>query len=337
VRLQREILERLDAIPGVGSVGYIDRLPMTSGLGSIVAVDDKTYASDETPPVRRVKLISPGYLQTVGTTLIAGRDFDWVELEGQRNVAMVSESFARAEWGTVTGALGRRILVGTAGNPWQEVVGVVADVYDDGADREAPPTVYWPARLHPFVASNYFPLAVSYVLRTDRTATASLREDIRRAVSSVAPDLPIARVQALSVVYDASMARTAFSLVLLGIAGAMSLSISIVGIYGVLAYAVMQRRREVGVRMALGAVPRSVAAMFLRRGMLLSGIGIVAGTVIAAGVTRIMASLLFGVAPIDAVTFLASTAFLALAGALASYLPARRAAAVDPAETLRSQ
>ena len=162
--------------------------------------------------------------------------------------------------------------------------------------------------------------------------------DIRRAVAEVTPDLPIAQVGTLAQVYrdHPSMARSSFSLALLGIAGAMALLLSVVGIYGVLAYAVMQRQREVGIRVALGATPRTVKRMFVYRGMILAGIGIVFGAVVAAGVTRLMSSLLFGVTPLDAATFVAAAAFLTMAALLASYIPARRAATIDPMQSLRA-
>jgi ABC-type antimicrobial peptide transport system permease subunit len=156
-------------------------------------------------------------------------------------------------------------------------------------------------------------------------------------VSEVTPDLPLAAVRTLAEIQQASMARTSFSLVLLGIAGAMALLLSIVGIYGVLAYAVMQRQREVGIRLALGAAPRNVKKMFVYRGMILAGVGIALGAAAAAGLTRLMSSLLFGVTLVDAATFLAAAKFLASAALLATYIPARRAAAVVPAETLRGQ
>jgi ABC-type antimicrobial peptide transport system permease subunit len=158
-------------------------------------------------------------------------------------------------------------------------------------------------------------------------------------VAEVAPGIPIATVGTLAQVYrdHPSIARSSFSLALLGIAGATALLLSIVGIYGVLAYAVVQRQREVGIRVALGARPHAVKKMFIYRGMILTSIGIVFGAVAAAGLTQLMSSLLFGVTPLDAVTFVAAAAFLAAAAFSASYIPARRAATIDPMETLRAE
>ena len=339
VRTEQQMLERLAAIPGVTSAAYAVSLPMEGAIGAIVAAEDETYENGQLPPTRTIIGISPGLLRTLGTPLLAGRDFDWVELYEQRNVALISEGFARETWNSVEGALGKRLRVGTDGG-WQEVVGVVADVYHEGVDREAPATVYWPARAHPFVAGGiYGPQSVAFALRSERTGTDGLLADVRRAVAEVTPDLPIAAVGTLAQIYrnHDSMARSSFSLALLSIAGATALLLSVVGIYGVLAYAVIQRRRDVGIRVALGAAPRAVKRMFVYRGMILSGIGIVVGAMTAAALTRFMSSLLFGVAPLDVATFAVAAAFLAAAALLASYVPARRAAAVDAMQTLRAE
>jgi predicted permease len=336
VQTQAQILERLAAIPGVEAAAYIEPLPMEGGISAIVAPEDTVYEDGELPPTRRIKPISPGLFATLGTPLLAGRDFDWAEVYNQRNVAIVSEGFARESWNSVEGALGKRVKLGTDG-PWQEVVGVVADVYDDGADREAPPTVYWPMREHPFVAGNLLMTSVSFAIRSDRADTAGFVSEIRQAVAGVTPDRPVAQVRTLDDVYRGSMARKSFFLTILGIAGAMALVLSIVGIYGVLAYAVAQHRREVGIRLALGARPGTVTGMFVSRGMRLSGVGIALGVVAAVGVTRLMSSLLFGVTPLDAGAFLAAVAVLVVAALAASYIPARRAAGVDPVQTLGGQ
>jgi predicted permease len=335
-QLAAQIRERLAAIPGVTSAAYTEVLPMDGGSGVPVYAEDKTYSADAFPPNRRIKRVSPELLQTLGTPLLAGRDFDWQEILNQRNVAMVSEAFARETWNTVDGVVGKRIRIGTDG-PFNEVIGVVANVYDDGAHRPAPASVYWPARPHVGSSWGGVSRSVAFALRTDRAGTESLLREIRRAVSEVTPELPLAQVRTLAEVQQASMARTSFSLVLLAIAGAMALLLSIVGVYGVLAYAVMQRQREVGIRMALGAAPRTVRRMFVYRGMILSGVGIVLGAAVAAGVTRLMSSLLFGVTPLDVATFVAAAAFLAVAALFASYIPARRAATIDPMETLRAE
>ena len=338
-RVQRDVLDRLAAIPGVASAAFVDTLPVEPPgfkLSAIVAAEGKQYGPNGIPPTRTIRMLSPGALRTLGTPLLVGRDFTWEELDNQRNVAMVSESFARTEWSTVEGAIGKRVLVGTS-QTWQEVIGVVANVYDDGADRPAPLIVYWPARLQDYVAGTLLPRSVNFVMRSDRTGTEDFGRDIRQAVGEVLPGVPVFRIRTLREVYDQSMARTSFSLVLLGIAGAMALLLGIVGIYGVLAYAVMQRQREVGIRLALGAQPGNVKGLFVYRGMRLSAIGIVIGAAVAAGITRWMSSLLFGVTPVDAVTFATAASVLVMAALAASYVPARRAAALDPVRTLTAQ
>jgi ABC-type antimicrobial peptide transport system permease subunit len=181
------------------------------------------------------------------------------------------------------------------------------------------------------------PRSVAFTIRSSRTGTESFVRDIQQAVSAVNADLPLSQVRSLREVYDQSMAPTSMTLVMLGIAGAMALLLGIVGIYGVLAYAVTQRRREVGIRLALGAHPRAVKRMFVYRGMTLSAVGIALGAAAAAGLTRSLSSLLFGVTPVDAATFAAAAGVLVVAALAASYIPARRAAAVDPVETLRGQ
>jgi predicted permease len=339
-RMSERLLERLAAIPGVTSAAYTGSLPMQTSGGFMTAAEGETYESGQLPPTRKIMWTAPGFLGTLGTPLLAGRDFDWAEVREQRNVALVSASFARESWNSIADAVGKRIDVGNDGS-WLEVIGVVADVYHDGVDRPPPATVYWPAREQQYMTGLgiYLPASVTFVLRSDRTGTDSMLADIRAAVAEVAPDLPIAQVGTLAQVYrdHPSMARSSFSLTLLGIAGAMALLLSIVGIYGVLAYAVTQREREVGIRVALGAAPRSVKGLFVYRGMILSSIGIVVGAAAAAALTRLMSSLLFGVTPLDFVTFVAAAAFLAVAALLASYVPARRAATIDPMETLRAE
>jgi ABC-type antimicrobial peptide transport system permease subunit len=176
-----------------------------------------------------------------------------------------------------------------------------------------------------------------FVVRTKRAATDGFLTDARKAIWSVNSNLPVFAIRTVQDLYNQSMARTSFTLVLLAIAGAMALILGIVGIYGVIAYAVTQRTREIGIRMALGAQAAGLRKMFVRHGLLLAGIGAVVGLGAAAGLTRLMSSLLFGVAALDPLTYAGVAALMISAAALASYFPARRATAVDPVEALRAE
>jgi putative ABC transport system permease protein len=215
---------------------------------------------------------------------------------------------------------------------------VAGDIYDDGADQPPPATIYWPA--HPLEdlqsMSGYQSRRVSIAVRTERAGSESVLDDMREAVRSVNPDLPLAQMRTLDEVYAQSMARTSFTLVMLAIAGAMAMLLGLSGVYGVIAYAVSQRRREIGIRMALGAQESEIRRLFVRRGLVTVGVGLAIGLGGALGFTRLMESLLFGISPLNPVTFTAMPMFLAAAAVLASYLPARRAVTVNPVETLRA-
>jgi ABC-type antimicrobial peptide transport system permease subunit len=176
-----------------------------------------------------------------------------------------------------------------------------------------------------------------FMLRTPRAGSASLVQEIRQAVSSVNPDLPLARVRTMEELYRASMSRSSFTLVMLAIAGGMALLLGVIGIYGVISYSVSQRTRELGIRLALGAPQLAMKAMVVRHGVLLAGIGVVCGLAAAAALTRLMSSLLFDVKPVDPLTYGAVSLGLLIAAAAASYLPAHRASTVDPTEALRAE
>ena len=221
---------------------------------------------------------------------------------------------------------------------WREIVGVVGDVHDNGVHEPAPGIVYWPIMMSKFWGQRRFvSRSLTYVVRSDRTNTEAFLTQVRQAVWSVNGSLPLALVRTLQDVYERSMARTTFALVMLAIAGAMALLLGLIGIYGVISYSVSQRTREIGIRMALGVDHADVRRMFVRHGLVLSGIGIAIGIAVAAGLARLMASLLFNVSPLDAVTYVAVSAVLASAAVLASYLPARRAAASTRSQALRAE
>jgi putative ABC transport system permease protein len=176
-----------------------------------------------------------------------------------------------------------------------------------------------------------------FLVRTKRAATESFLTEARQAIWSVDSNLPVFRVRTLKDLYDQSMARTSFTLVMLAIAGGMAMVLGIVGIYGVIAYAVSQRTREIGIRVALGVQASELRQMFVREGLLLAGIGAALGMIAAAGLTRLMSSLLFGITPLDPLTYAMVPVFLLAAAALASYVPARRATIVNPVEALRTE
>jgi predicted permease len=338
-RMQQEILDRITRIPGVAAAAFTTRLPMGSSRSSAALAVESRADDGRTPPNRQVKVISPGTFETLGTPLVAGRDFTWTDLHDGRDVAIISENLARELWGAPEAALGRRVReYYVTGSPWWEIVGVAGDVRDDGADQRPPATIYWPARPHEQLLgmSGYQARRVSVAIRTPRAGTESLLEQVHEAVWSVSADLPLAQVRTLDEVYEQSMARTAFTLTMLAIAGGMAVVLGVSGLYGVIAYTVSQRRREIGIRLALGAQAREILALFVRRGVILVGAGLAIGLAGALGVTRLMESLLFGISPLDPVTFTAMPIVLGAAAVLASYLPARRAAAVDPIETLRA-
>jgi predicted permease len=337
IRMQNDILDRLAAIPGVTSAAFTSAMPMETAFlaGNGVWIEGQTQPGD-IPALHWAKSISPGLLATQGTPLIAGRDFTWADVYEERGVVLVSARMARETWGDAAAALGKNIRFGQTA-PLFEVIGVAADVHDQGVHLPASSTLYRRAGVQGVMGQRAAPRAVTYALRSDRAATESFLAEVREAVWSVSPNLPLAQLRTLADVQRGSLARTSFTLAMLGIAGLMALLLGVIGIYGVVSYTVSQRSREVGVRVAVGAQKHQVTALFLRDGLLLAGLGIAIGLGAAAGLARLMSALLFGVSALDWATYAAAAAVLLLACALASYLPARRAATIDPMETLRAE
>jgi len=340
-RIQREMLDNIAALPGVVAAGFASHIPMDAGGGSNgpIAIEGQTVASGDILPTRRWIRVSPGYFGAMGTRLIAGRDVTWNDIETGGRVALISEDFARELATEPAGAIGKRVRPGVfSGDAWREVIGVVKTVQHDGLAGTAPSAAYFPV-----LAENLFNVPVSgtasvaFVIRSERAGISTLVEEIRAAVRSVSASVPVAQERTMQELYAASLARTSFTLVLLGVAGAMALALAVIGIYGVIAYVVSQRTREIGIRSALGARPGQLERMFLRQGFVLTGVGLAVGVVAAFGLGRWMSSLLFGVGPFDAVTYVAAVGVTLAAAALASYLPARRAASIDPIETLKAE
>ncbi len=338
-RTQNAIVDRIAAIPGVTSVGFAGAVPMDHNDPNWdeIGVEGKVYPGNE-PPLRLFNYVSPGFFHAMGTRLVAGRDFTWDDLYGLHNYVIVSEGFARDGWGSAPAAVGKRVRQFSS-TPWQEVIGVVQDVRQHGVDEVAPPTVYWAAMLSdPYTRVPVIdaPRAVTFAIRSSRAGTQELIAQIQHAVWSVNGNLPLAQVRTMADLYNQSLARTSFTLAMLAIAGSMALALSIIGIYGVISYSVSQRTREIGIRLALGAQRSSLSWMFVRSALILTAVGMVIGLAAATALTQSMRSLLFGITPLDPLTYGTVPIVLAAAALLASYLPARRAAAVDPVETLRA-
>ncbi len=341
-RMHQAISEKIAVVPEVTSVALASTVTMSGqGWHDPLYAQDRTYSESEVPPIRMFKFVSPGYMKTMGGSLIAGRDFTWTDAYELRPVAMVSENLAHELWGQPTEAIGKRIRPYATG-VWREVVGVLSDMRDDGVNQKAPAVAYWPLLMADFSPNpednRHFVLrGASYIIRSDRTGSVGFVNELGQAVWSINPNLPLANIRTLQEIYDTSLARTSFTLVMLGIAGGMALLLGVAGIYGVISYSVSQRRREIGIRIALGAQAQTVRRMFVAHGMALASVGVAIGLMASFGIMRLMSSLLFEVGPVDPLTYAMVSLTLIAAAVLACYVPALRATAVDPTEALRSE
>ena len=338
VRMERAMLDKIAAVSGVRSVSITSSVTMGGEESNDpVYAEDKTYREGTLAPLRRFKWIAPDYFKTMGRLMLAGRDLTWAEIYNQRPVALVSENTAREMWGSPRAAIGKRIRVNLK-DDWCEVIGVVGDEHTDGVDKKAPTIVYWPLFQKNFEGDPAnVQRFVAFVIRTPRAGSISLGDELRTAIWSVNASLPLANVETVETLYDRSLARTSFTLIMLAIAGGMALLLGVVGIYGLISYSVSQRIREIGIRLALGAPIAQVTTAFIRSGLILSAIGCACGLAAALVLAPLMRSLLFSVSPSDPLTYVAMAVALILAAALASYLPARRATKVDPVEALRAE
>ena len=338
-RIQNSIQDKLAGIPGVSSAGFAVSVPMSGAEPNWdgIYLEGKNYEGEE-PPLRLFNYVSPGYFHTAGTRFVAGQDFAWSDIYSLRPVAILSESLARELWGSPSAAIGKRFREFPS-MPWHEVVGVVQDVRENGVNQSSPATVYWPSMM----ANLYGPGPIDvrrtayFALRSSRAGTQTFINEMQRAVWSVNANLPVASISTMQDIYSQSMARTSFTLVMLAIAGTMALALGILGIYGVISYAVSQRTREIGIRMALGANKSELLWMFVRSALVLTGVGTAVGLGAAAALMRLMRTLLFGISPLDPVTFTVVPVVLVAAAVVASYVPARRTAAIDPVDALRSE
>ena len=323
--------ERLQAMPGVEAAGLVSELPLggsNSSSNYTIEGEDET-ASDQRPNANR-RSVSAGYFRAMGMHLLKGRALTERDTASAPAVAIINETLARRFPGG--DALGRRLRLGagrTSPNPWMEVVGIVADVRHQALDQVAREEMYLPYTQRP--------RGEMMIVLNARGDAESLSSALRSEVRSVDPDQAIASIQPMETIVDFSLAPRRASLTLLGAFAGIAVLLAAIGLYGLIAYSVTQRTQEIGVRMALGARARDVLVMVLRQGLSLAAAGVAAGLLAALLLSRLMTGLLYGVGAADPWTFVVVPLVLALVAVLASVLPARRAARVDPMAALRSE
>jgi len=337
VRRHQTIRDRIAQLPGVTSVGLASSVTMDGSTSNDpIFVEEFPGPEGRIPPIRRFKWVSPEYFETMGNPLVAGRGFTWTDNYNTMPVVIINEQLAREYWPDPAAAIGKRIRE-TPSNPWREIIGVVGNVRDDGVAQEPPAIVYWPLLIRDFW---YEPLIaqrwIRYAIRSHRLDSPIFLREIQHAVWSIEPSLPVSSVRTLDEIRSRSMAQTSFALVLLAIAAGVALLLAVVGIYGVVSYVVTLRTREIGIRMALGAQPVDVQRLFVRYGLTLTGLGLTLGLAASTAMTRLMSMMLFGVGPLDLITYASVSVGLAATTLLANYLPAWRASRLNPVATLRS-
>ena len=319
----------MKAIPGVELAAITSSLPTTNSNPDAVggfAIEDRPGESSQDLLAERIR-ISPDYFKVLQATLLRGRSFTEGDEDGKQPVAIIDESTARKYWPT-RDPLGRRVRFGKdPTKPWITVVGIIEDIKRDGLDIDGVPHIYVSVCQDPSKQ-------VSVVLRTSLPATL-LEPQIRHEIQSIDPGLPVFNVSSMNDILDRSLASRRFSADLVGAFAGLAVLLASIGIYGLLAYMVGQRSREIGIRMALGARRDDILRMFLRKGVALAGVGIVAGVVLSASTASMMASSPYGVRPHDPAVFLIVPLLLFAIAVLASCLPARRATKVNPIVALR--
>jgi predicted permease len=332
---ERELLRRMKEIPGVELAAITSALPSTNtnpnAVGGVAnegfAIEDRADESLKDLRAERIR-ISPDYFKLLQASLLRGRSFTEDDQDGKPLVAIIDESTAHKYWRNSLDALGRHVrFTRDATKPWTTIVGIVKDIKSDGLDMDGVPHIY----VSSYQDSNK---RLSVVLRTS-LAAAVLEPEIRHEIQSIDPSLPVFGVASMNDVLDRSLAARRFSADLVGGFAGLAALLASIGIYGLLAYMVGQRSRDIGIRMALGARREDILRMFLHRGVVLAGVGVVAGLVFSTSTASVMASLLYGVRPHDPAVFLIVPLLLFAIAVLASYLPARRATKVDPLIALR--
>jgi putative ABC transport system permease protein len=330
----QRVLERVRGLPGVESAGYTNFAPLVVKAGrSITLVDGRPFPSPEEMgrTIASNRGVSPGYLETLGVPLVSGRLIDARDSRDAPAVTVINQAMARIHWPDED-PLGQRFRTGATGDALFTVVGIVGDMRGAGLDVPAVAEVYFP--LDQVMAMFMWPQQL--VVRAARDPLA-LAPAVRRAIWDVDPDQPVSEVRAMSEVLDAELANRDTQLTLIGAFALLALVLAAVGLYGVLSYTVSQSTSEIGLRIALGAEQRTVVGAIVREALMTAVLGVVAGLLAAYVLTRTIAAFLYGVSPTDPATALAVAGVMLAVAASAAFVPARRAASVDPAVTLRAE
>ena len=332
VQLENQLLERVRAIPGVRAASMSDLAPLTPDANTtVVSVEDHPLPPNAVPRVHTNVTIDGAYFRTMHIPLLSGRTFLPADPARPVTEAIVSHAFAVRYWPTAS-PLGKRIRGGISG-PWLTIVGEVGDVHYDGLDKPMSEAVYYPLVL-PDSSGNGVPRYVTLFVDAPGHE-AGVAPLVRNAVHELDRSLPTYDEHPLTDIVAAATARARVTLALLAFASGLALLLGALGVYGVMAYTVSLRQREIGVRMALGAAPRAVTGMISRQGLRLGLLGVGIGLLGALATTRLLRGLLYEISPTDPLALSGTCVALLLIAAVASWVPARRAAAIDPLEALR--
>ena len=333
-QFHERLLAEIEQLPGVEIAGAASNIPLaTSYSGTAHDVEEFPTPGDQLPPMLWFKVVSPGYFRAMGIPLLAGRGLENLDHQEPRPVAVVSQAVVDRFW-SGQDVLGKRLRkTSTPDGEWHPIVGVAGDVHETGLDEEAGDVVYYAMVSHD-PETSWVSRSMGYAVRTS-TDPMTLVAPIRRLVGQIDPNLPIAAIRTLDEIESAATSAQAFTMTVLSLASVVALILGAVGLYGVISYRVSQRRRELGIRIALGAQSRQVAGMVVSHGMVMAAAGLVVGLAASFALTRVMSAMLFETSPTDPVVFIVTPLLLLLVAFGASYLPARRAARIDPSLSLR--
>ncbi|MFC1627686.1 ABC transporter permease [Gemmatimonadota bacterium] len=330
----QQLLERLRGLPGVQNAGGISDIPLADGpRGTAFDIEDLPTGPDELARMFWFKYATPGYFDAMDISIVNGRDFEPADYEQIRGNIIVSQPLVDRYWPDQN-VLGKRIRFNgaTSDSAWLQIVGVTEGLRDHGLREEPSETIYLPI-VNTSEENGWLTPNLTYTIHGQNAI--GLTQAVRDQVRDMNPNLPIARMRLMDEIVSDSIVQLSFTMIALGVAACMALLLGAIGLYGVLSYVVSQRRQEIGVRMALGAAPAMVLRMIVISGARIAVIGLIVGLIGSVVLTRLLQSLLYGTEPLDPITFVAMALILFATGLLASYLPARKAAAVDPMESLR--